>query len=200
MLVHWERCLQGLEISATEPALADSDNRDCGPGQPLRNHSLWQQDIGPDSAPARARTQAAVFESQSLIDSVSESLTDSDKHWGSSAASGQLTLKTIRIELLQTTFCTGAARHWPRPFRRWQATVIMLATHHWRQDHDRDLRIRGQTLPVLYPARSPTRCADAFKLQLPRALARPQVGPGRPRRRRGSGHSVAPSLELGASS
>ena len=29
VLVYWERCLQGLEIPATEPARADSDNRDC---------------------------------------------------------------------------------------------------------------------------------------------------------------------------
>ena len=38
VLVHWESYLQGLEpeIPATEPALADSDNRDCGSEQPLQ--------------------------------------------------------------------------------------------------------------------------------------------------------------------
>ena len=33
---HWESCLRGFEIPATEPALAGSVNRDCGPEQPLR--------------------------------------------------------------------------------------------------------------------------------------------------------------------
>ena len=36
MLVHWESCLLGSGNPATEAAHADSDNRDCAPGQPLR--------------------------------------------------------------------------------------------------------------------------------------------------------------------
>ena len=35
VLVHWESCLQGL-VDLTEPARADSDNRDRGPEQPFR--------------------------------------------------------------------------------------------------------------------------------------------------------------------
>ena len=34
--VHWVTCVQGLEIPATDPARADSDNRDSGSEQPLR--------------------------------------------------------------------------------------------------------------------------------------------------------------------
>ena len=41
MLVHWESYLQGFQTPATEPARADSDNRDRGPEQPLRSPS-WR--------------------------------------------------------------------------------------------------------------------------------------------------------------
>ena len=37
VLVHWESYLQGFQTPATEPARADSDNRDRGPEQPLRS-------------------------------------------------------------------------------------------------------------------------------------------------------------------
>ena len=41
----------GLEIPATEPALADPENRDCGPEQPLRG--------GPAAGPGRGRCNGA---------------------------------------------------------------------------------------------------------------------------------------------
>ena len=40
VLVHWKSYLQGFQTSATEPALADSDNRDRGSEQPLRLDSI----------------------------------------------------------------------------------------------------------------------------------------------------------------
>ena len=40
VLVHWESCLQGLEIPATEPVSANLYNRDCLPEQTLCHPSI----------------------------------------------------------------------------------------------------------------------------------------------------------------